>query len=291
MGCIQKSLENRNTTMTTQNSLVNVTQLEKRIAEKVDSDVTSHLAVSNRIGGVGFANMEEVMNFAKLMAISQIGIRKHLRGNVGACLAVCIQSLEWGMSPFAVANKSYNVNDQLSYEAQLVHAVILRRAPIKGRPKVEWKTEGGKKICRVWCELRDEPGEIVDYESPEFDKIQPKNSPLWKNDPDQQQWYFSVRAWCRRHFPDVLLGVYTPDELPDEPLPPQVQPTITRSSSLDSRLDALAGQHSIEDLVDSTLDTSEAVQVVNATAEHEGQPGGVADKNDDGLDIPPGLRR
>jgi hypothetical protein len=45
--------------------------------------------------------------------------------------------------------------------------------------------------------------------------IEAQNSPLWKNDPDQQLFYYSSRAFCRRHFPDVLLGVYSRDELED----------------------------------------------------------------------------
>jgi hypothetical protein len=42
-------------------------------------------------GGIAFANMGEVMEFAKMMAVANIGVRKHLRGNSGACLAVCVQ--------------------------------------------------------------------------------------------------------------------------------------------------------------------------------------------------------
>ena len=53
------------------------------------------------------------MTFAKLMALSHVAIPKHLRGNPGACLAVTIQAIEWRLSPYAVANKSYSVNDRL----------------------------------------------------------------------------------------------------------------------------------------------------------------------------------
>jgi hypothetical protein len=210
--------------------------IEERIEGRLDHGITGELVVSDRAGGVGFVSMDQVMEFAKLMSISSIAVRKHLRGNVGACLAVCVQAIEWQMSPYAVANKSYSVNDSLAFEAQLIEAVILRRAPIKGRPKVEYTGEGDRRICRIWAELRSEPGEIVEYNSPEFSKITPKNSPLWKADPDQQQFYYSVRAWCRRHFPDVLLGVYVRDEMEDaEPIARVVSP-----KTLSARLDDLA---------------------------------------------------
>lgn len=183
------------------------------IAKTINKDVTSstELAIG---GGVAFRNMGELMEFSKLMAIGQVAIPKHLRDNIGACLAVSVQACEWQMSPFAVANKSYSVNDRLAYEAQLVNAVILRRAPIVGRFKVEYIGDGDARQCKVSAKLAD--GETVEYTSPPIGKITTKNSPLWKSDPDQQLFYFASRSLCRRHFPDVLLGIYTQDELVDE---------------------------------------------------------------------------
>lgn len=222
-------------------SMVDLTSTEKRIAERIDQSVTGELAISDKAGGISFVSMDQVMEFAKLMSISSVAVRKHLRGNPGACLGICIQALEWQMSPYSVANKSYSVNDQLAYEAQLIEAVILRRAPIKGRPKIEFTGEGDKRTCKIWAELRDEPGEIVDYTSPQFAKITPKNSPLWKADPDQQHFYYSVRAWCRRHFPDVLLGVYARDEIEDsEPMAAAVGATFSPAKNVAGRLDAFA---------------------------------------------------
>ncbi|MGJ4855560.1 recombinase RecT [Labrys sp. La1] len=213
-----------------------MTAAEEKIAGRVNPHVTNSLAISDHAGGLAFANVEQVMEVAKLMAISQVAVPKHLRGNPGACIAVCIQAIEWRMSPFAVANKSYSVNDRMAYEAQLIHAVILQRAPIKGRLKVEYLGEGGQRRCRVWAELQD-TGEVVEYLSPEFDKILPKNSPLWKTDPDQQHFYNSSRAFCRRHFPDVLLGVYAKDEVEDAgSFGPDRARDVTPRPSLASRL-------------------------------------------------------
>lgn len=157
--------------------------------------------------------MTEIESFAILMSKSAIAIPKHLRDQPGACMAIAIQASEWQMSPFAVANKSYSVNDRLGYEAQLINAVILRRAPIHGRFAVAYSGSGSTRKCKVSATLSD-GGEVV-YESPEISSITTKNSPLWKADPDQQLFYFSSRSLCRRHFPDVLLGIYTRDELED----------------------------------------------------------------------------
>lgn len=188
-----------------------------RLAERIDRDSTKEIAMRRDAGGIILSSLDTVMEFAKAMAVSDIAIPKHLRGNAGACMAVTLQAYEWGVSPLAAMNKSYSVNDRLAYESQLVHAIILARAPIKGRLKTEYTGEGPMRKCKVWAVLRDEiamePGEIVSWESPLFKDIKPKNSPLWVNDPDMQQFYWTSRAFARRHFPDVLLGIYEREEI------------------------------------------------------------------------------
>lgn len=216
--------------------------IEEKIAAKIDTDSANSLTVSDRSGGLAFQNADQAMNFARMMAVSSVAVPKHLRGNPGACLAVVIQAIEWRLSPYAVANKSYSVNDRLAFESQLVQAVILQRAPIKGRLKVEYTGEGPQRVCRVWADLKD-GSESVEYYSPPFAKITPKNSPLWVSDPDQQQFYYSARALCRRHFPDVLLGIYARDELEDSPrIGPDRARDVTPAKTIREKLDALAKQ-------------------------------------------------
>ena len=204
--------------MSTPQTLSNTATTRERIEARVNPANTSALTVGAG-GAMNFQNMTDIMEFAKLMSISQVAVPKHLRENVGACLAVTIQATEWQMSAFAVANKSYSVNDRLGYEAQLVAAVILRRAPIKSRIRYDFAGDGDKRVCTVSVTTLD--NEVISHSSPPFGLITPKNSPLWKSDPDQQQGYNTVRSMCRRHFPDVLLGVYTMDELQDAPQEPR----------------------------------------------------------------------
>ncbi|MCX7899921.1 MAG: recombinase RecT, partial [Methylocystis sp.] len=219
-------------------SMIEQTEIERRIADRVDTSIAGALEISRHAGGIAFTNAGEAMEFAKMMAVSQIGVRKHLRGNVGACLAITVQAIEWNMSPFAVANKSYLVNDQIAYESQLIQAVILRRAPIKGRFKFTYSGDGEKRRCKVVATLMD--GDTVDYETPEIGKIPVKNSPLWKGDPDQQLSYYAGRALCRRNFPDVLLGVYDIDEIQKAPPSPEMALAAPPSDKLALQLEALA---------------------------------------------------
>lgn len=155
-------------------------------------------------------NMGEAMELAKLMAASNF-VPPHLRGKAGDCLAVVMQAGRWAMDPFAVGNKSYFVNDRIAYESQLVHAVINSSGVLDGKLVPEWQGEGDKLECTVRGKLKGAPDVLS--RTVRLRTITTRNSPLWKQDPEQQLAYYATRAWVRLHAPEVLLGVYTPDEL------------------------------------------------------------------------------
>jgi hypothetical protein len=186
-----------------------MTKLESSIDRRAAGEISM-----SPTEGLTIRSMGEAMEFSKLMAIAAEAVPKHCRNAPGVCLAICVQAYEWRMNPLALANKSYVVNDRLCWESALYQSVVSRRAPIVGRIKMEYFGKGDARTCRVWATLTDGTG-VVEYTSPEFKTINPKNSPLWKNDPDQQLFYFSVRAFARRHFPDVMIGIYTVDEMQD----------------------------------------------------------------------------
>lgn len=158
-------------------------------------------------------SLGDVVRFAELMCQSKAGIPAYLHGNAADCMAVTMQALQWDFNPFSVAQKSYKIKDVIAYEAQLIAAVINTRADLKRRPQVEYRGIGPKRQCIVTFEFKD--GSVQVYESPEFEKITPKNSPLWKSDPDQQQAYYSLRAGARRYCPEVILGAYDREEVED----------------------------------------------------------------------------
>lgn len=165
------------------------------------------------------SNMGEAMELAKLMAAGNF-VPPHLRGKAGDCLAVVMQATRWAMDPFAVAGKTYFVNDRMAYESQLVNAVINSANVLDGRLHPVWSGSGNELCCTVSGKLKGDPE--VKIRRVEIKTIKTRNSPLWLQDPEQQIAYFTMRAWVRLHAPEVLLGVYTKDEL--EALEPQGQP-------------------------------------------------------------------
>lgn len=185
--------------------------LVERGLDALDPGKMTAAKISIAAGGVSFATVIEVMDFAKTMATAGMMIPKYLRGNPGGCLGITFQAIEWRMSPFQVANKSYVVNDRVGYESQLIHAVVEARAQLRNRLDCAYDGEGATRTCTVFGVFSN--GDHREYTTPEFAKIRVKNSPLWQDDPDQQLFYYASRAWARKWCPDVLMGIYARDEL------------------------------------------------------------------------------
>ena len=59
------------------------------------------------------AAMERLERIAELMASGKTTVPQHLRGSKGDCFAITLQSMQWGMNPFAVAQKTHLVNGTL----------------------------------------------------------------------------------------------------------------------------------------------------------------------------------
>ncbi|WP_216076649.1 RecT family recombinase [Acinetobacter cumulans] len=168
--------------------------------------------------------MQNMVSFADFMSKATITVPKHLQGQPGDCLAVTMQAMQWDMNPFAVAQKTHIVNGNLGYEAQLINAVIISKGPIVGRPDYEWYGDWSKvdgKTCkahdigvRTWVTIKgDSNPRVLDVSFAQVGSV--RNSPLWVNDPKQQIAYLATKKLARLHFPDVILGVYSEDELQD----------------------------------------------------------------------------
>lgn len=181
--------------------------------------------------------MDRLVRFATLMADSKATVPAHLAGKPADCLAVTMQAAQWGMNPFAVAQKTHVVNGTLGYEAQLVNAVVsssnLLATRLNYRWDGDWSKVNGKTdksphlTVTVSAVLKGEaePRELTISMA----QAGVRNSPLWEQDPRQQLAYLCVKRWARLHAPDVLLGVYTPDELQETG--PRVERDITPPAS------------------------------------------------------------
>ena len=189
------------------------------------------------------SSMDKLMRVADMMASAKTTVPAHFRGSPGDCLAVCMQAATWNMNPFAVAQKTHLVNGTLGYEAQLVSAVINNSGAVRDRFHFEWfgpwekvigkftvkRGEKGEYRVPGWS-MADEEGCGVRVWATIKGEAEPRvlelllaqarvrNSTLWADDPKQQLAYLAQKRWARLYAPDVILGVYTPDEF-EQPAP------------------------------------------------------------------------
>lgn len=198
-------------------------------------------AVSTASAGallMDMAAMDRLERIADIMASGKTTVPQHLRGSKGDCFAISLQSMQWGMNPFAVAQKTHLVNGTLGYEAQLVAAVINNSGLVTSRFQFDWYGPWDKVIgkfavkrgekgeyrvpgwtfadeegcgVRVWATLKGEENprtlELL------LAQARTRNSTLWADDPKQQLAYLAQKRWARLFAPDVILGVYSADEL------------------------------------------------------------------------------
>jgi len=214
-------------------------------------------------------SMELLDTLAATMSMGIATIPKHLQKNKSDCMAVAMQAMQWGMNPYAVAQKTHLINGTLGYEAQLINAVISSSRAIKGRFHYRyggnWDNTGDGKAVKIEAGVNVNMGVTIDttcwvqvgavlagedeitWGEPLYPSaVTTRNSPLWKTAPKQQSAYLALKYWARLYSPAVVMGVYSPDEFEDytpservvNPAPASTAPVegSTKSSKLNSIL-------------------------------------------------------
>lgn len=162
-----------------------------------------------------FPAYDAEIQLAQLIAKSTI-MPKHLQQNPGNCLAVIMLSRDWNMNPIMVGLKTSVIknkhgHENLMFEGQLVNAAVNNSKKLNGRLKFKLSGQGDKTVCEVTGHIRGE----AEPETIAVPMPKTQNSPLWHGsqaDKEQQLTYLAARVWCRRHLPEILLGVYTPED-------------------------------------------------------------------------------
>lgn len=227
---------------------------------------------STQIARADFEKVRAMQELAEAMSTASVTVPAHFRGKPGDCLAVVMQASQWGMNPFAVAQKTHVVNGALGYEAQLVNAVVQASGAIDGRFHYEYRGDAGKEECRVGAVVRGEK-EITWGEWLSAASVTTKNSPLWKTNPKQQLGYLQIKNWARAHTPGAILGVYSDDELeaiPEKEINPRpIRQTGTQAAEAarDQSAADHAGDSDARAMLISTLETVAEKYGIDAYAE------------------------
>jgi len=158
-------------------------------------------------------DMRGAMDLANMMATAKL-VPAHLQGKPGDCLLVIEQSMRWGMSPFAVAQATSVIQGRLMFEGKLVSAALNASGVLSGRMTYEFEGEGQQRAVTASATIRGETAPRTIRCTLAEAKT---TNGMWIKQPDQQLVYFSTRAWGRRHAPEVMLGVYSPEEFDTPP--------------------------------------------------------------------------
>lgn len=163
------------------------------------------------------ANLTGAMELAKMMAESTL-VPLPLQKKPADCLLVIEQAMRWGMSPFAVAQSTSVIHGKLMFEGKLVAAVVNANGDLEKRLSYAYTGEGDLRKLTVSGSVKGEPAaRTIDVV---LKDVRTTNE-QWKKQPDQQLMYAGARIWARRHMPELMLGVYTPEEEIED-----VRPTI-----------------------------------------------------------------
>jgi hypothetical protein len=129
------------------------------------------------------------------------------------CLRVVEQAARWGLSPFAVMDSASVVKGRLMWEGKLIAAAIKTSLNVRLRYAYEGEGECRKVTVSGIIDGIEETitGTVADW------KTKREGSP-WDNlaNRDQMLAYRGARQWARRHAPEVILGIYAPDEFEGE---------------------------------------------------------------------------
>ncbi|NHN85770.1 hypothetical protein GOB93_14125 [Acetobacter musti] len=190
-------------------------------------------------GGFSIDGMQGAMQLAKAMSAAKM-VPQHLQGSPGDCLMVIEQAMRWQMSPFAVAQATAVVRGKMTFEGKLIAAAVQTSGVLEGRLNYEFAGSGDNRKITVIGHIRGEKSpRTVDVVL----KDAKTDNQWWTKTPDQMLSYHGARVWARRHVPEVMLGVYAPEEFDSAPPHHEtvdVTPAQTRTIQQDRPVDHLA---------------------------------------------------
>lgn len=156
--------------------------------------------------------MGDAMKLAEMMAGAKL-VPAALQKSPADCLMVIQQAVRWDMDPFAVAQECSVIQGKLMHSGKLVAAVVNARGNLTQRLSFTYSGKGEDRAIVVSGQLQGEAEpRTVDVT---LKQARTANA-MWTKQPDQQLMYHGTRVWARRHTPELMLGVYSPEEF-DEP--------------------------------------------------------------------------
>ena len=183
------------------------------------------------LGSYNFGNLGQAVEFAKVMCKAGPMLPDFAQRQPAICLGIIMRATHWGMDPYGLAMEAYQAKPggPVGYQAKVFTAALQTTLgitlkyrfegalkptgkPVKSHKGNEIAKHGweGDMKCIAYAKV---DGELLELETPPYDMIGIKNSPLWHNNPHQQLRYYAARDWVRIYRPGLILGAYSTEEV------------------------------------------------------------------------------
>jgi hypothetical protein len=158
-----------------------------------------------------------VYKMANMLAQSQI-VPTIFQGNASNCMIAIELSARMHSSPLMVMQNLYIVHGNPSFSAKFIIAMINQSKEFS-RLKFEFTGEGKTRSCTATAtELATGEkliGPKITWKMAEDEKWTTKSQSKWQTMPDVMFQYRAATFWARMYVPDMLMGMYTTDEVVD----------------------------------------------------------------------------
>lgn len=159
-----------------------------------------------------------LMKFADEISKSDM-LPDQFRGNYANCLIAVQLAMRMKVDPFMLMQNMYIVHGKPGMEAKLAIGMLNASGKIKGTIKYKLTGEGDSRAC-VATVVDADTGEIVDGPPVTWDMAvkegwTTKKGSKWLTIADLMFRYRAAVFLIRAHYPEVMMGLQTKDELDD----------------------------------------------------------------------------
>lgn len=168
-----------------------------------------------------FANLLDTARFEHLWRVATAFAKsdlvpQHFRNKPENVFVATQMALRTGVDPYMFLQNCYVVAGRPGIESKLAVALLNRSGRIKGSVKYRFEGDGKKLACVAYC-TEAATGELLehrlDWSTVEAEGWLGKSGSKWKTDPQLMMQYRAAMRLIRLHFPEVLLGMSSVEEL------------------------------------------------------------------------------
>lgn len=165
------------------------------------------------------ASFNMAMEMAKCLSSSTV-VPKEYQGNVGNCMIAIEMASRINTSPMMVMQNLYIVNGRPAWSSQWIIAMINSSHRYKMELQFEFgnSKEDGGLSCRAWAEDwsgHKVYGPKITMTMASNEGWTGKNGSKWKTMPEVMIQYRAASFFGRMNCPDMIMGIYSSDEVLD----------------------------------------------------------------------------